>query len=158
MLIRKPGVAIRDREYMRDWAYRDWDHDLFHLRSERGMERDLLNSLKAKGLRPQPLVSTEEDRLLPSLPAGPWDIHSARKTQRMQYILSAIGGLILVAPMVLMVLLKNVTANLVTVCACTVVFAVATAYFSPTKLPIELLGATAAYAAVLVVFVSGTTG
>lgn len=152
------GIAIRDREFMRESALRDWDKNPFHLKSQRETERDLLEDLKAKGIHPNQMVSVEEARVLPHLPGGPWDSPSALRTRRERYVLAILGGLILTVPMILMVLARRTPVSLITVSVCTMLFAVATAYFSPTKLPLELLSATAAYAAVLVVFVGGTTG
>ncbi len=142
---------------MRDTAYRDWNSCLFQLRSQRPMERDLFDYLKSNGLQPEQEVPYHENHLMPELPGGPWDYPSARRTRNERYVLAVLGGIILVAPMILMVLVPGVVASLVVVTVCTMIFAVATAYFSPTKLPLELLAATAAYAAVLVVFVSGTS-
>lgn len=142
---------------MRDLAYRDWDTCPFHLKSERPMERDLLNYLKASGVQPERVVPWYEGELHPVLPGGPWDYPSASKTRTQRYALAILGVLILNVPMILMVLVPSTAMSLATVVVCTMVFAIATAYFSPTKLPIELLAATAAYAAVLVVFVGGTT-
>ena len=152
------GIAIRDREFMRELALRDWDKNPFYLKSQREMERDLLEDLKAKGIHPNQMVSVEEARVLPHLPGGPWDSPSALRTRRERYALAILGGLILTVPMILMVLTRKTPVSLITVSVCTMLFAVATAYFSPTMLPLELLSATAAYTAVLVVFVGGTTG
>lgn len=149
------GIAIRDREFMRESALRDWDKNPFHLKSQRETERDLLEDLKAKGIHPNQMVSVEEARVLPHLPGGPWD---SLRTRRERYVLAILGGLILTVPMILMVLARRTPVSMITVSVCTMLFAVVTAYFSPTKLPLELLSATAAYAAVLVVFVGGTTG
>lgn len=145
---------------MRDWAYRDWDRNPFHLKAERAMERELLGHLKALGVQPSRMAQPGEDddeRTMPVLPGGPWDYPSASRTRRRRYALAILGGLILNVPMVLMVMVPTREVSLSTVGVCTVIFAVAAAYFSPTKLPIDLLAATAAYAAVLVVFVGGTT-
>jgi hypothetical protein len=152
------GIAIRDREFMKELALRDWDSNPFLLKSQREMERDLLEDLKAKGINPNQIIPPEESRVLPHLPGGPWDFHSALRTRRERYILAGLGGLILTVPMILMVLARKTPVSLIIVSVCTMLFAVATAYFSPTKLPLELLSATAAYTAVLVVFVGGTTG
>jgi len=121
------------------------------------MERDLFDYLKSNGLQPDQMVLDHEDRLLPELPGGPWDYPSASRTRKERYVLAILGGVIINAPMILMVLVPGIVTSLVTVPVCTMIFAVATAYYSPTKLPLELLAATAAYAAVLVVFVSGTS-
>jgi hypothetical protein len=138
------GAAVKDRELMRDTAYRDWVSCLFHL------------NLKSNGLQPDQMVSYPEDHLMPELPGGPWDYPSASRTRKERYALAILGGIILNAPLILMVLVPGTVTSLVTVPVCTMIFAVAAAYFSPTKLPLELLAATAAYATVLVVFVSGT--
>lgn len=122
------------------------------------MERDLLDELKTKGVHPVQMLSLEEAHDLPHLPGGPWDSPSAIRTRRERYALAILGGVILIAPMILMVLVHTTPASLVTVAVCTMIFAVAASYFSPTKLPLELLSVTAAYAAVLVVFVGGTAG
>lgn len=120
------------------------------------MERDLFDYLKSNGLQPDQEVPYHEDSLMPELPGGPWDYPSARRTKKERYALAILGGIILIASMVLMILVPGIVTSLVAVPVCTMIFALATAYFSPTKLPLELLAATAAYTAVLVVFVSGT--
>lgn len=145
---------------MRDWAYRDWDNNPFHLKAERPMERDLFSHLKSMGIQPERVrsIPPAEDSLMPDLPGGPWDYPSATRTRRQRYALAILGGVILNAPMILMVLIPSTAVSLATVGVCTIIFAVASSYFSPTKLPVDLLTATAAYAAVLVVFVGGTAG
>jgi len=144
---------------MRDAGSRDWRIYPFLLKSERPMEGELLAYLRStKGVQPERWVPPEEDRWMPDLPGGPWDFPSMTKMRRERYVLAVVGGLILTAPMVLMVLVPRVDVSLITAVVCTMAFAVAAAYFSPTKLPIELLAATATYAAVLVVFVGAVTG
>ncbi|KAB5583415.1 hypothetical protein GE09DRAFT_1278640 [Coniochaeta sp. 2T2.1] len=153
-------TAVRDRELMRDLAARSWRTNPFHLKSDpdRPLETLLLSSLKARGIHPAPIISIKEDETLPSLPGGPWDMPSAIKATRERYAWAIVGGVVLIVPMVMMVLLEGRTANLVIASVSTVMFALAAAYSAPTKLPVELMGVTAAYAAVLVVFVGGTTG
>ena len=73
------GAAIRDREFMRDTAYRDWDNCLFQLKSHRPMERDLFDYLKSHGLQPDQEVPYHEDPLVPELPGGPWDYQAASR-------------------------------------------------------------------------------
>lgn len=65
-----------------------------------------------------------------------------------------IGGLALIAPMILMVLLKQYgpALSLTTVSVSTILFALSMARYSDQS-PIALVATTAAYAAVLVVFV-----
>ena len=145
---------------MRELAARSWRTNPFHLKSDpdRPLETLLLSSLKAKGVHPLPIITVKEDESLPSLPGGPWDMPSAIKATRERYAWAIIGGVVLIVPMVMMVLLQGRTANLIIASVSTVMFAIAAAYSAPSKLPVELMGVTAAYAAVLVVFVGGTTG
>jgi hypothetical protein len=87
-----------------------------------------------------------------SLPGGPWDPKTEKRTRYEGYSVAVIGSLILIAPMLLIVLIKGIIARLVTVRACTVIFAFALARLS-TKTQFEFMSATAACTAVLVVFV-----
>ncbi|KAK3331345.1 hypothetical protein B0H66DRAFT_95742 [Apodospora peruviana] len=65
-----------------------------------------------------------------------------------------VGGVALVAPVVLMVHLNNVWVQLSVTSAAVVLFALGMSFYSgPGATPLALVGATAAYAAVLVVFV-----
>jgi hypothetical protein len=142
---------------MRDCAQRDWNGNPFHLKSERPLERELLDSLKARGVGPIPMSLPDDSNKGPELPCGPWDSVSSDRMRVERYALAVTGVVILTVPMIIMVLVGNTHASLAVVSVFTIVFAVGLSYFSPTKLPIELLSATAAYAAVLVVFVGGTT-
>lgn len=142
---------------MREWAQRDWPGNPFHFKAERSLERGLLDTLKERGLEPVPNFhprDPEDD--LEEMPGGPWDYVSMVKTRLLRYSLAITGSVILTVPMITMVLIGSRQASLAIVSAFTVVFAVGLSYFSPNRLPIELLSATAAYAAVLVVFVGGT--
>jgi VIT1/CCC1 family predicted Fe2+/Mn2+ transporter len=67
-------------------------------------------------------------------------------------IWSISGGLLLIVPMLIMALVRSQTASLITSSSAVLIFALAVAGISSAK-PQELLAATAAYAAVLVVFV-----
>jgi len=150
------GTAVRDRECMRDQAYRDWKSNPFHLKSEREMEHGLFEYLQAQGVEPEAQMLTDEDRLTPTLPGGPWDYPSSQRNRKERYALTILGSVIIVVPVVIMAYVPGLLASILTVGVCTMFFAVATAYFSPTKPPLELMIATAAYAAVLVVFVGAS--
>jgi hypothetical protein len=67
-----------------------------------------------------------------------------------------LGGLALIGPMLLMVLHKDLLTTLLTVAVSTFLFAMLIARFTEIS-PNELMGSTAAYAAVLVVFVGTST-
>lgn len=108
------------------------------------------------------------DKTFDELPGGPWDPEAQEKTKQElhslaikkeseRYLMALIGSLILVGPMLLMVLIKGIIVRLVTAGACTVIFAFAFAKLSE-RTPLELMSVTAAYTAVLVVFVGTSTG
>lgn len=68
------------------------------------------------------------------------------------------GGVALIAPMLLMVLHNDQVTALATTSVATMFFAVGLAFLGKNLRGQEVLGAVAAYAAVLVVFVGATTG
>ncbi|KAK0611885.1 hypothetical protein B0T14DRAFT_337850 [Immersiella caudata] len=155
-LMRDYCTAVRDRECMRDLAYRDWNSCPFHIKSEREMERGLLEYLQTQGVEPEQMATGDDEGLSPTLPGGPWDYPSSRRNRNERYALTILGSVIIIIPMVIMTYVPGRTASIATVISCTMFFAAATAYFSPTKPPLELMIATAAYAAVLVVFVGAS--
>jgi hypothetical protein len=69
--------------------------------------------------------------------------------------MAAIGGAFLIGPMLVMVLHKSLLTTLLTSSVCVIVFGVILAFALDD--PFDVLSGTAAYAAVLVVFV-GTSG
>jgi len=69
--------------------------------------------------------------------------------------MAAIGGAFLVGPMLVMVLHRSVLTSLLTASLCVVAFGLTMAIYL--EKPFEVLSGTAAYAAVLMVFV-GTSG
>jgi len=66
--------------------------------------------------------------------------------------MASAGGLVLIVPMLIMANLESKTASLVTTCVAMFLFAAGITFGTQLK-PDQVLGATAAYAAVLVVFV-----
>jgi hypothetical protein len=75
------------------------------------------------------------------------------QNMRLQRVFMAlIGGFFLVGPMLLMVLVNTRTASLITSSLCVLVFGLVMAAFFLER-PFDVLSGTAAYAAVLVVFV-----
>ena len=70
-------------------------------------------------------------------------------------LMAAIGGAFLVGPMLVMVLHRSVLTSLLTASLCVVAFGLTMAIYL--EKPFEVLSGTAAYAAVLMVFV-GTSG
>jgi hypothetical protein len=94
-----------------------------------------------------------------------WDFHGTfleddrtrkkRKSEEFskRLFMAAFGGAALIAPMLIMSLHPTKTTNLVTPSAFVVVVAVLLAYVMTDATPKDIVGATAAYAAVLAVFV-----
>jgi hypothetical protein len=94
-----------------------------------------------------------------------WDFHGTfledeklrrkRKSEAFsrRLFMAAFGGAALIAPMLIMSLHPTKVTNLVTTPAFVVVVAVLLAYVMTEATPQDIIGATAAYAAVLVVFV-----
>ncbi len=67
------------------------------------------------------------------------------------------GGIFLIGPMWLMVLKPGLYISLISTSVCVVIFSLALAYFLKKESMVTVVGAAAAYAAVLVVFVGTTT-
>lgn len=86
------------------------------------------------------------------LPGGPWDYPMAMHENALRYGAGVLGVVIFVAPMILMVLVKGTLSRLLTSGLFIVAFALGLAFWSNLT-TVELITGTAAYAAVLVVFV-----
>lgn len=122
------------------------------------MEKWLLDELANHSIEPNRIVKYDEDRNMPGLPMGPWDYWTAWGAVYERVLMLVVGSIMLVGPMILMVLVPKIVTRLVTVGVCTVLFALFTGWYGTDLKPIELLQATAAYTAVLVVFVGTTSG
>jgi hypothetical protein len=151
------GDAVRDREYMRDCAKRDWKANPFMLHSTNIMESGLMDSLKRKGVNPNAVITHSVDRKRPTLPGEPWDFRSSLRANWERNSMALGGSLILVGPTILMVLVHSTLVRLLTVGISTALFAIANAQISTSRSPFELLSATAAYTAILVVFVGSSS-
>jgi uncharacterized membrane protein len=108
---------------------------------------------------------------LPRVPNG-WDIsgilleeHRQKQEKRrretkafvLRLYMAAFGGLALIGPMLIMTLHSSKVTSLVTTSIFVTVVAALLAYFFQDATPKDIMGATAAYAAVLVVFVGAST-
>ena len=71
------------------------------------------------------------------------------------FVLAIVGGLFLIVPLWVMVLLKTTIVTLITTSVLVAVFAFTMAFFLERR---DVVSCTAAYAAVLVVFVGASTG
>lgn len=101
-------------------------------------------------------VAPGQDILLPQMPGGTrtQEINSARLHDLgMRLGMAVFGGAALLGPMLIMILKEGKTTNLVTTCVSVFIFALAIALWWDDAKPNDIMGAVAAYAAVLVVFV-----
>lgn len=166
---------------MTEFRERDTKHDPFRVSTEWTLQRTVMKNLASAALDDTTQGWDEnlsEDSILKFLkglsPYGPyeptlqgvkrfWDTRSnaAKAQKRENYakraVMAVIGGAFLVGPMLIMVLHPGLVTSLVTTSACVVVFGLVIALPGLLDKPSDVLSATAAYAAVLVVFV-GTSG
>lgn len=169
-----PAVeASKDFDYIRDCVGRKLD-DPFLVLSERWIDAQVLKSLldmippekrKEDGLDALSEKNGLVSSFAPPIEKGPEPIGGTRgeRTQKQKtedfltrLAFSVIGGIFLVAPMWLMVLNNTKYTALVTTSVSVLLWGMATAW----KLeggPLAVLSTTAAYAAVLVVFVGTNT-
>jgi hypothetical protein len=149
---------MRDYDYVHTCVQRR--KDPFIVTSKRMIDRVVLDHALSK-ISPAPL----DFSLLPSLeteaePIGDTRLKAFEAARLKKFItnfgMAAIGGGFLVAPMWLMVLHNTVYTTLATTTVCVSLFGVIMSW----RLggPMEVLSVTAAYAAVLVVFVGANTG
>jgi Family of unknown function (DUF6594) len=149
------GEAWQDWEMMKECAKQGYDKDPFLIMSTKPLEGQLLQDA---GLLPREM---RDYKVLfdPELPGG-WRNHmnKVRRAQEtlQRFWMALAGGAALVAPMILMVLHKDLVTTLVTVSVSVFIFAVLIAPLSSQE-PFNIVGATAAYAAVLVVFVGASS-
>jgi len=83
-----------------------------------------------------------------------------KKAQKAFYsrsVMAIVGGFALVVPMLIMILHSSKVTSLVTTSVFVLFVAVSLAWLMDTAEPKDIIGATAAYAAVLVVFVGAGT-
>lgn len=173
--------AIRNLTYMTEFRERDTKHDPFRVSTDWTLQRTVMKDITSEALDPTNLEwdgNLSEDRIIQFLkelsPYGPhepgdqdvkrfWDTrtNAAKAQKRENYakraVMAVIGGAFLVGPMLIMVLHPGLVTSLVTTSACVVVFGLVIALPGLLDKPSDVLSATAAYAAVLVVFV-GTSG
>ena len=104
---------------------------------------------------PQGILPIARDQHDPQLPGLSRTVaHRASESEQLwvRFGMASAGGLALVVPMLIMANLESKTASLITTCVAMFLFAAGITLGTHLK-PDQVLGATAAYAAVLVVFV-----
>jgi hypothetical protein len=142
---------------MKTFAQRGYMKNPFVLTSEKAYDAIVLKDnrliLPYNGEKQYSLLPPI-DVASPDLPGPPWDYESQAEAARNRFTAAVLGGAALIGPMFIMVLVRAtpVLTRLLTVSLFTMGFALALAVRSERK-PLEVMTATAAYAAILVVFV-----
>ena len=142
---------------MRQCALRGYDADPFLLESSHALERRTMETagLIPKHVLPAGPLPLPYDSKRPQLRGiGRNKANKAEHEKRMvvRFSMAALGGMLLVVPTIIMATTPGLTSSLVTTCISMLVFAVLIAWRTDLG-PNEILATTAAYAAVLVVFV-----
>lgn len=145
---------------MQDYAarYPDDERDPFYMKSSKTLQRQ---AMKDAGLIPRyqipkgKLPDTRDDPRDPLLPGSARGaaIKEAYAEQLVvRFLMAMMGGLALIIPMLVMTYFPGKNVSVVTTCTAMSIFA-AVITLGTQLAPDQILGATAAYAAVLVVFV-----
>lgn len=151
---------MRDLEYMQEHAARHAKNDEldpFYLKSSKHLQQLAMEGAGwiPDHVLPEGPLPIARDRDNPQLPGLSRTVaHRASESEQLwiRFSMASAGGLVLVVPMLIMANLESKTASLVTTCVAMFLFAAGITFGTHLK-PDQVLGATAAYAAVLVVFV-----
>ncbi|KAK5701961.1 hypothetical protein LTR97_004779 [Elasticomyces elasticus] len=149
--------AVRDMDYMKERATLNPAEDPFKMMSSRAVERSIMETvgLIPKHLIPAGILPNALDHDRPALHINSRvkaKKEAAREQNFQRLAMAAVGGLLLLVPVLIMANLPGKLATLVTTSASMVVFAVLVTLGTDLG-PNEVLATTAGYAAVLVVFV-----
>lgn len=155
------GEALRNLDYMQEYAARfpnDDELDPFYLKSSKTLERKIMEEVDLiptymvpKGQLPR----TRDDPNDPVLPGTARNAANEATRKRMfiiRFLMATVGGLALVVPMLVMAFYPGRNVSVVVTSVAMLLFAAAVTLATQLA-PDQVLGATAAYAAVLVVFV-----
>ncbi|KAK3707629.1 hypothetical protein LTR37_011977 [Vermiconidia calcicola] len=149
--------AVRNSDFMAQCALRGYEEDPFLVKSSRTLERQVMKtiSLIPKHVLPGgrlPMAQDHEHPKLRGMGRNAANEAAYRKKRLLRFAMAVLGALLLVIPMVIMTIVVGKAASLITTCVSMLVFAILITMFTELG-PNEVLGTTAAYAAVLVVFV-----
>ncbi|KAK3109868.1 hypothetical protein LTR53_016429 [Teratosphaeriaceae sp. CCFEE 6253] len=149
--------AVRDLDYMKECATQDTYNDPFKMHSSKAVERSILEfvGLLPDHLLPAGVLPVAHDHAAPQLHSvsrNQAHKDEARKRRLWRFGMAAAGRMLLVVPMLIMAIVQGKIASLVTTCVAMLVFAILITWATDLG-PNEVLATTAAYAAVLVVFV-----
>jgi len=148
---------VRNLDYMKQCALRGYVEDAFLMQTSRALERQVLETV---GLVPDhvlpagplPLARDAKCPKLRDMGRNEANRAAYEKTRLRRFLWVGCGGLLLIVPMLVMANIDTKTASLVTTCVAITIFAILVSWFTALG-PNEVLATTAAYAAVLVVFV-----
>lgn len=154
------GEAVRDLDFMQqraaDCGENDYN-DPFYLKSSKEIDR---LAMERAGLIPHHVLPAgnlpvARDHDYPTLPGVART--AAIKADKSRHLLlrfsmASAGGLFLIVPVIVMAFVEGITSSLITTCVAMLIFAIGITFGTDLKAD-QVLGATAAYAAVLVVFV-----
>jgi len=155
----RTGNALRDLDYMKERAHQNYKEDPFQIKSSRAFERDALEGAGLfryivpppfQGTMPKAKDSSDPKLSVPARSALNSEERMKAITKRISF---AIGGVIAIfAPVVVMVLLPGRASGLATSFGSMLLVSLIIARWSALQ-PSEVLTFSAAYAAVLVVFI-----
>ena len=155
------GEAQRNFEYMRECEARypgDDERDPFYLKSTKVLQRQAMedaglipNHMHPKGRLPGTLDRAHSAEL-PGTARGMANEEARAQQLTVRFFMAVVGGLALLIPMLVMTYYPGRNVSVVTTSVAMLIFA-AMITLGTQLAPDQVLGATAAYAAVLVVFV-----
>ena len=155
------GEGLRNLEYMQECAARypdDDERDPFYLKSTKVLQRQAMedaglipNYMQPKGRLPGTLDRAHSAKL-PGTARSMANEEARTDRLMVRFLMAMTGGLALLIPMLMMTYFPGKNVSVVTTSVAMLIFA-AVITLGTQLAPDQVLGATAAYAAVLVVFV-----
>ncbi|KAI1618381.1 hypothetical protein EDD36DRAFT_426303 [Exophiala viscosa] len=169
-LLSKFTNSLRDYDYMTEQkaeARRSGKPDPFEISTRQELGRYLLEPLIAQQLERRrlgaelrrPVDEGEVQKgvnILPGTARGATNEAARRRLFVRSLATGILGGLALILPLLIMVLIRGLTVALIVASTATILFAAGLAFFTEMQ-PENIMGAVAAYAAVYVVFVGTRT-
>lgn len=142
---------------MKQCATRGYEEDPFLMKSSRALERSILETTKlipnhVLPAGPLPLPNDHANPQLRDTGRNEANRAAYQKNRLLRFTMGGVGALLLVVPMLIMANIPGRTASLVTTCIALLIFSALIPLLTELG-PNEILATTAAYAAVLVVFV-----
>lgn len=149
------GETLRDWDLMQAKWTPDFEKDPFKLVTSKALDKKIIEEARIALPIGRGLLQDPYDFYSPQLPGGSrGHVIQEKKTQLIakRFGVALAGELALLAPVIIMAVRKTLLKSLLTVSVAVLLFCVAIAKFSHQS-SVEILSLTAAYTAVLVVFV-----